>query len=234
MRVNRKDREAEFALEQGGVKVIGKAVVGETPGQGVHGDAGEWGEQGGEGKGLGMICILDGKEQCGGLVMGINAALESAQDCGLNKLFGGGFRGGGKEQVMGCDEQGEEVVICTDERGGVECSGPRGERAGIDWLEFPVIARARVDAADGKAEGPCQGNKECGDGGIGMVTEAEAAFTDGDVGKEPRKGRDRGCRVSKVVEEEIGGLVDGQGKRGVPSREGRRGKEVGVEEDISW
>jgi hypothetical protein len=60
-----------------------------------------------------------------------------------------------------------------------------GERAGIDWLEFPVIARARVDAADGKAEGLCQGNKEYGDGGIGMVTEAEAAFTDWEVGEEP-------------------------------------------------
>jgi hypothetical protein len=37
-----------------------------------------------------------------------------------------------------------------------------------------------------------------------------------------------------VVEEEIGSLVDGLGKRGVPSREGGGGKEVSVEEDISW
>jgi hypothetical protein len=117
-RVNQKDREAEFLLEQGGVKIIGKMVVRKKTREGMHRNAGEQGEQGGEGKGLSMIRLLDGKEHRGGLVMGIDAALEPAQDCGLNKLFGGGFWGGGKKQVMGHDEQGEEVVIGTDEGGG--------------------------------------------------------------------------------------------------------------------
>jgi hypothetical protein len=44
----------------------------------VQGDAGERGQQGGKGKGLGGAGLLDGKDHGGGLVVGIDVALESA------------------------------------------------------------------------------------------------------------------------------------------------------------
>jgi hypothetical protein len=43
--VKLKDREAKLALEQGGVEIIGKTIVREMPGKGMHWNTGKQGKQ---------------------------------------------------------------------------------------------------------------------------------------------------------------------------------------------
>ncbi len=78
-------------------------------------------------------------------------ALEPANNCGLQKMFWGGFWRHWNEQIMGSDEQREEAMIGADEGGGVASAGTRGKRSGVDGLEFPVVARLGVNATRSKA-----------------------------------------------------------------------------------
>jgi hypothetical protein len=168
----RKNRESEFALEQSCVEIVGEAVVGKSPREGVQGDAGKRGQQGGKGKGLGGAGLLDCKEHGGGLVVGVDAALESAENAGVNKLLGGGFRGGRDEEVMGGDEERQVVAVSTDEGGGVPGGRPSRKRAGVNQSELPVVGLVSVGAkaASGKAEGPSQWHKDGSDGSVRVLS----------------------------------------------------------------
>ena len=63
--VEREDREPKLALKQGGVEVVGKTIIGEAPGKGMHWNTGKWREKGRKGKSLSRIRFLDGKDHQG-------------------------------------------------------------------------------------------------------------------------------------------------------------------------
>jgi hypothetical protein len=63
--VEREDREPKLALKQGGVEVVGKTIIGEASGKGMHWNTGKRREKGRKGKSLSRICFLDGKDHQG-------------------------------------------------------------------------------------------------------------------------------------------------------------------------
>jgi hypothetical protein len=106
---------------------------------------------------------------------------------------------------MGGDKERQVVAISTGEGGGVPGGRPGRKRASIDWSELPVVSLVGVGAKsrDGKTEGPGQEYEEGSDGRVRVVSEAEASFSDGEVGKEPGEGGKVVDGVSKVVQEEV-------------------------------
>jgi hypothetical protein len=178
-------RHTELATKEKAIGVGGKAMVGETTGEGVHGHTSGRGEEGGEDVQGGWVKGVAALEKGRRGQMLVELALETSGRGVEDK--GGSVQGawGGEEVlVVGVEEGGEVVTKGGDEGGGVAGGLPRGKPFGVDGGK--LVDRVAITVRDtlcGVAKGADEGDEEGRECRVGGIPKAKAPLGHREEGK---------------------------------------------------
>jgi hypothetical protein len=200
-----KKGEAEFRQEEEAVCIWRQTVIGETPGEGVHGHASGGRKEGREDvKGIG-VKVLSALEKSFVSEVVVELALETT---GWGMEHEVGDRQGAlvEEKVVIIDllEYREVVTESADDLGGVAGCFPGSEPFRINGCQFvDFVAMSVGNALCCVADGSDERDKESGVGCFRRVTKAETAFGHGEkrqmTGKEWERAGGAGNTEEEVL-----------------------------------